>query len=186
MCVVCVCVSVCVCVCVCICVHVCGTFKFCDFSLIISCGLLCQCFTRDKMQLHIQDYHSWFKGLVGDWIDVAAVKCKDEIKRAVTSVDEVSCVLLLICVSIETSIILQVVTVTENVRFSQSALSAAACFKRVGDMYYTLLQLALDYCKYHTRHTGSYLYYYYVDCNILEQFTLAECIRTLRLYNKSC
>jgi len=55
------------------------------------------------MQLHIQDYHSWFKGLVGDWIDVAAIKCKDEIKRAVTSVDEVSCALLLICVSIETS-----------------------------------------------------------------------------------
>lgn len=41
-------------------------------------------------ELELKDYHSWFKGLVGDWIDVAASKCHLEIKRAVISLDEVS------------------------------------------------------------------------------------------------
>ncbi|XP_065899170.1 BAI1-associated protein 3-like isoform X2 [Dysidea avara] len=74
---------------------------------------------KDRAQLHLKDYHDWFKGLVGDWIDVAARKCNDEIKRAVTSLDEV-------------------VTVTENVKFSQSALSAAACFKRIAAFWNNL------------------------------------------------
>jgi len=51
---------------------------------------------RDRAQLHLKDYHDWFRRLVGDWIDIAASKCHDEIKRAVTSLDEVSddCVIL--------------------------------------------------------------------------------------------
>ena len=40
-------------------------------------------------ELQLKDYHDWFRGLVGDWIDVAANKCNLEIKRAVTSLDEV-------------------------------------------------------------------------------------------------
>ncbi|XP_065899174.1 BAI1-associated protein 3-like [Dysidea avara] len=70
-------------------------------------------------ELQLKDYHDWFKGLVGDWIDVAASKCNLEIKRAVTSLDEV-------------------VTVTENVKFSQSALSTAACFKRIAAFWNNL------------------------------------------------
>ncbi|XP_065899176.1 BAI1-associated protein 3-like isoform X2 [Dysidea avara] len=72
-----------------------------------------------RSELQLKDYHDWFRGLVGDWIDVAANKCNLEIKRAVTSLDEV-------------------VTITENVKFSQSALSAAACFKRIAAFWSNL------------------------------------------------
>jgi len=40
-------------------------------------------------ELQLKNYHDWFKSLVGDWIDMAASKSNDEIKRAVTSLDEV-------------------------------------------------------------------------------------------------
>ncbi|XP_065899172.1 protein unc-13 homolog D-like [Dysidea avara] len=70
-------------------------------------------------ELELGRYHDWFKDMVGDWIDVAANKCNTEIKRAVTSLDEV-------------------VTITENVKFSQSALSAAACFKRIAAFWNNL------------------------------------------------
>ena len=56
---------------------------------------------RDRAQLHLKDYHDWFRRLVGDWIDIAASKSHDEIKRAVTSLDEVSDVYIILpCMSV--------------------------------------------------------------------------------------
>ncbi|XP_065899181.1 BAI1-associated protein 3-like isoform X3 [Dysidea avara] len=68
--------------------------------------------SKYRRQLQLNQYHEWFKDFVGVWINEAFNKCNDEIKRAVTLIDEVG-------------------TVTENVKFSQSALSATLSFKRL-------------------------------------------------------
>ena len=45
---------------------------------------------RARLQLHLNEYHDWFTGLVADWLDAAALKCNAEIKRAITGLEEVS------------------------------------------------------------------------------------------------
>ena len=45
---------------------------------------------RARSQLHLNEYHDWFTGLVADWLDAAALKCNAEIKRAITGLEEVS------------------------------------------------------------------------------------------------
>ena len=44
---------------------------------------------RAREQLHLNEYHEWFTGLVADWLDAAASKCNAQIKRAITGLGDV-------------------------------------------------------------------------------------------------